>query len=342
MRSMWKGSISFGLVNIPVSLYKATDDHKTSFRSLHENCKHPIQYKKWCPVCHREVEQREIIRGYEYAPGNYIIITDDDLENLPLPTLRTIEILHFTAKDSIDPIYYEKAYYLGPGEYGGKPYKLLYEAMNRTETAAVAKVAFRTSEHLAVIRLHKNCLVLNMIHYPAEVRAVEGVPGIEGIAGIQISEAELEMATKLIEGISETFRGDYKSDYEEALRELIEAKIENEEVEQPAAAPRADNVVDLMEALKRSLQATKTADEAERAEERQQEREPMAVAATGMVTSRPAADPRHPAGAAAGVAANRPTVGPRREPNEAELDTGAGTAVPAAEKPKRRRRRVTG
>jgi DNA end-binding protein Ku len=274
MRSMWKGSISFGLVNIPVSLYKATEDHKTSFRSLHEQCKHPIQYKKWCPVCNREVEHTEIIRGYEYAPGNYIIITDDDINELPLPTLRTIEILHFTDKESIDPIYYEKAYYLGPGEYGGKPYKLLSQAMDQTGKVAIAKVAFRTSEHLTVIRLHKNCLVMNIIHYPAEIRAVEGVPGIEEVAGIEVGEAEIDMAAKLIEEISGDFRDDYKSNYEEALKELIEAKIQNQEVEQPVAEPRANNVVDLMDALQRSLNATK---------EKQAERQsrPAAVAAGG-------------------------------------------------------------
>lgn len=261
MRSMWKGSISFGLVNIPVSLFKATEDHTTSFRSLHQECKHPIQYKKWCPVCNREIEQKEIVRGYEYAPGNYILITDEDLDNLPLPTLRTIDILHFTDKDSVDPIYYEKAYYLGPGEYGGKPYKLLHEAMNDTNKVAVAKVAFRTSEHLAIIRIHKNSLVMNMIHYPTEVRAVEGVPGIEGVAGLEVSDSELDMAKRLIEEISSAFRVDYKSNYESALKTLIQAKIQNAEVEQPTVQPRADNVVDLMEALKRSLNATKEMNE---------------------------------------------------------------------------------
>lgn len=255
MRSMWKGSISFGLVNIPVSLYKATEEHKTSFRSLHEECKHPIQYKKWCPVCEREVEHKEVIRGYEYAPGNYVIITDDDIDQLPLPTLRTIEIMHFTDKDNIDPIYYEKAYYLGPGELGGKPYKLLHEAMNQTGKVAVAKVAFRTSEHLSVIRLHENCLLMNIIHYPAEVRAVQGVPGIEGVAGIEVNQAELQMATKLIEEISSAFGDDYKSNYEGALKALIESKIQNQEVEQPESAARANNVIDLMEALQRSLSA---------------------------------------------------------------------------------------
>ncbi|GAX91456.1 Ku protein [Effusibacillus lacus] len=307
MRSMWKGSISFGLVNIPVGLYKATEDHKTSFRSLHEDCKHPIQYKKWCPVCNREIEQKEIIRGYEYAPGNYIIITDEDLEELPLPTLKTIEILHFTGKNNIDPIYYEKAYYLGPGEYGGKPYKLLHEAMNQTDKVAVAKVAFRTSEHLSVIRIHKDCLVMNMIHYPAEVRAVEGVPGIEAVAGIEVSKAELQIATRLIEEISGAFRDDYKSNYEEALKELIHAKVQNAEVDQPVTQPQADNVVDLMEALKQSLTQTKEKQAKKKPEATAEvpEKEPVAVAPTGT------------------------------EPNH------RGNGTPAAEPPKRRRRKVT-
>ncbi|GIM48403.1 hypothetical protein DNHGIG_39520 [Collibacillus ludicampi] len=206
MRSMWKGSISFGLVNIPVSLYKTTEDHTTSFRSLHEECRSPIQYKKWCPVCNREISNNEIIRGYEYAPGNYVVLTDDDLEKLPLPTLRAIEIMHFTNKDDIDPIYFEKTYYIGPGEFGAKPYKLLHDAMEATGKVAVAKVAFRTSEHLAVVRLHNGCLVLNMIHYPDEIRNVEGVPGITETDQIVVNEEELEMAKTLIEQISGAFR----------------------------------------------------------------------------------------------------------------------------------------
>lgn len=249
MRAMWKGTISFGLVNIPVSMYKATEEHKTSFRSLHEFCQQPIQYKKWCPSCRREVQQQEIMRGYEYAPGNFIMITDEDMDKLPLPTLRTIEIIHFTEQDNIDPIYYENSYYLGPSEFGVKPYKLLHAAMYQTGKVAVAKIAFRTSEHLSVLRLHRNCLVLNFIYYPAEIRAVREVPGIEGMA--QITEVELQMAVQLIDQISGAFRNDYRSNYEAALQELIHSKMQNREIVQPQAAP----VVDLMEALTRSLAA---------------------------------------------------------------------------------------
>ncbi|MBD0382921.1 non-homologous end joining protein Ku [Paenibacillus sedimenti] len=249
MRAMWRGTISFGLVNIPVSMYKATEKQKTSFRSLHASCQQPIQYKKWCPSCHREVQQQEIIRGYEYIPGNYITMTDEDMDKLPLPTLRTIEILHFTDQESIDPIYYENAYYLGPAEFGGRSYKLLHAAMRQTGMVAVAKIAFRTSEHLAVLRLHRNCLVLNFIYYPAEIRAVREVPGLEGDG--QFTESELQMAVQLINQICGVFRNDYRSNYEAALQQLIQAKIQNRAIEQPQISP----VIDLMEALQQSLAA---------------------------------------------------------------------------------------
>jgi DNA end-binding protein Ku len=180
---------------------------------------------------------------------------------LPLPTLRTIEILHFTNKDDIDPIYFEKAYYIGPGEFGAKPYKLLHDAMEATGKVAVAKVAFRTSEHLAVVRLHNRGLVLNMIHYPDEVRNEEGVPGITEIDHIAVNEDELEMAKTLIEQISGAFRNDYKSNYEEALKQLIQAKIQNVEIEKPEA-PRVNNVVDLMESLKMSIERMKSQSDA--------------------------------------------------------------------------------
>ncbi|WP_274651084.1 Ku protein [Paenibacillus humicola] len=249
MRAMWKGTISFGLVNIPVSMYKATEEHKTSFRSLHALCQQPIQYKKWCPSCQREVQQQEIIRGYEFARGNYVTISDDEMDKLPLPTLRTIEILHFTDANGIDPIFYENAYYLGPSEFGAKPYKLLHAAMSQTGMAAVAKIAFRTREHLSVLRLHRNGLVLNFLYYPAEVRPVQEVPGLGGAE--PYSEPELQMAVQLIREISGAFRSDYRSNYEAALQQLIQAKLQNREIVQPQISP----VADLMEALKLSLAA---------------------------------------------------------------------------------------
>ncbi|WP_248924197.1 Ku protein [Paenibacillus hamazuiensis] len=217
--------------------------------SLHTSCLQPIQYKKWCPSCRCEIQQHEIVRGYEYAPGNFITLTEEDMDKLPLPTLRTIEILHFTNRDNIDPIYFENAYYLGPGAFGDRSYRLLHAAMSQTGMVAVAKIAFRTSEHLTVLRLHRNCLLLNFIYYPSEIRPVTEVPGLQD--GAPFTESELQMAVQLINQIGGGFRNDYRSDYEAALRELIHAKIQNRPVQQPQMAP----VVDLMEALQRSLAA---------------------------------------------------------------------------------------
>lgn len=266
MRAMWKGNISFGLVNIPVSLYKATEEQRTTFRTLHQACQTPIQYKKWCPHCEQEVETQETVRGYEYTPDHYVLITQEDLNNLPLPTLRTIEILHFTEKENVEPIYYENAYYLGPREYGEKPYKLLYEAMKQTNKIAVAKVAFRNKEHLAILRLYQNGLLMNRIHYPSEIRAIEEVPGISKMSQAQISDGELEMAQKLITEISKEFRDDYQSDYEEALQSLIQQKIDKQEVAQPQFKPEDDKVVDLMEALQQSLNQSTQTDPKKKAE----------------------------------------------------------------------------
>lgn len=257
MRAMWKGNISFGLVNIPVSLFKATEEQKTHFRTLHAECQHPIRYQKWCPRCERSVEAKDLVRGYEYAPESFVLVKDEDIEQLPLPTLHTIEILHFTDKENIDPIYYEKSYYLGPGEYGDKPYKLLFQAMEETGKVAVAKIAFRTREHLAVLRLHQNCLLMNMIHYPAEIRSLEGVPGLENLEQTEVKAEELKIAKKLIEEISEDFHDNYQSDFEQALQSLIATKIEKQEVAKPEAVEPEQNVVDLMEALQKSLKQNK-------------------------------------------------------------------------------------
>lgn len=245
MRTMWKGSLRFGLVDIPVNLYKATEDHKISLRSLHEECNHPIQNKKWCPTCDRELESKETVRGYEYTPENYVTITDDDIDNLPLSTLRTIEILHFTDQENVNPIYYKKTYYLGPGEYGSKSYKLLYQAMEQTSKVAIAKVAFRTGEHLSVVHLYQNCLTMNLIHYPIEIRAVEGVPRMEKVRDAEVSEAELRLAIKLIEDMNGAFCDDYKSNYEEAIKELIERKIESKVMGQLTMAAKIEPDISL-------------------------------------------------------------------------------------------------
>lgn len=255
MRAMWKGAISFGLVTIPIRMFVATESHEFHFRQLHDQCKTPIQYRKWCPNCDRQIEQKEILRGYEYAPGSFVILTEEDLDKLPLPTARAVEIVHFVEPDAIDPIYSLKSYYLGPDEIGIKPYKLLYETMKNTGKIAIGKVAFRTKEHLVALRTYENCILMETIHYPNEIRNASEVPGLQ-FDNVKVGEKELDMAKALVEQLTEEFNPQqYVNEYQEAIREVIEAKVSGEEFEVVEQKPA--NVIDLMEALRASLEATK-------------------------------------------------------------------------------------
>lgn len=155
MRSMWKGAISFGLVSIPIKLYTATEDHAIHFRQLHKECKSPIKYEKICPVCNRPVSDEEIVRGYEYEPGKFVIIDDEDLERIPMPTVKTIDIVDFTDIGQIDPIYYDKTYFIVPEDIGTKPYVLLRDSMKETKRVAIAKVVIRSKQNLACIRVYE-------------------------------------------------------------------------------------------------------------------------------------------------------------------------------------------
>lgn len=255
MRSMWKGAISFGLVTIPVKLYTATESKEIKFNYLHKGCHTPIKYQKVCPQCNREVKADEIVRGYEYERGHYVILNDEDFEKLPLDSIKAIQILDFVKLEEIDPIYFIKSYFLAPGDLGAKAYKLLYQALQETGKIAIAKLFLRTKENLAVIRVYQDCLMLETIFYPNEVRSPKAIPELQDLA-VEIHENELKMAKTLIENLTAQFDpAKYTSEYRKALRELIEAKIKDEEVTkvEPIASPK---VVDLMEALKASIKAS--------------------------------------------------------------------------------------
>jgi len=255
MHTMWKGSISFGLVNIPIKMFAATEDRDIRFKYLHKECNTPIKYEKKCPTCNREITSDEIVRGYEYEPGKYIIITDEDFQGVKTEKNRkAIEILDFVNLREIDPIYFDKTYYLSPQETGGKAYSLLRKAMEDTEKVAVAKITIRDKESLAVLRVYKNLLVLETIFYPDEVRDISQVPGVP--EGDEVDKKELDMAIKLIENLTEKFNPEkYKDDYRLALMDLINKKIQGQEIEIPKEAPQR-NVIDLMEALQASLKET--------------------------------------------------------------------------------------
>jgi len=256
MHTMWKGSISFGLVNIPVKMFSATEDKDIRFRYLHKECGTPVKYIKTCPTCDREVQSEEIVKGYEYEKGRFAIITEEDLESIVPETRKAIEILDFVSLEEIDPIYFDKTYFLSPNETGDKPYMLLREAMNKTGKIAIAKITIRSKESLAAVRLYQNCIVMETIFYPDEVRAVDQVPGLP--KNVDVNESELNMAVQLIENLATGFDpSKYTDQYREKLTELIHAKIEGEEIQEAPETPKLGKVVDLMAALQASIEATK-------------------------------------------------------------------------------------
>lgn len=255
MRTIWKGAISFGLVNIPIKLYPATEHKDVKFRYLHKTCQAPIRYQRLCSACGQEVSQEDIVRGYEYESGRFVIINEEDLENVPDERTRTIDIVDFVALEEIDPIYFDKTYYLLPGEAGGKAYVLLRQAMEETGKIAVAKVVIRNKESLAVVRGYGKYLVMETVFYPDEIRDTGELTGLE--REIKLHDNELKMARELIVNLATAFDPDkYDDEYRKKLIEFIHAKIEGQEIAVPPAESPG-KVVDLMEALKASVEMVK-------------------------------------------------------------------------------------
>lgn len=179
MHTIWKGSISFGLVNIPIKLHAATEDKDIKLRSLHKKCHTPIKYEKRCPVCETELSMNEIVKGYEIAKGKYVILEDEELEDLKKATEeKAVEIIDFIKMEEIDPIYYNRSYYMSPNEGGMKAYGLLRKALIESKKSGLAKIVMRSKEQLAVIRVYENTLVMETIHFPDEVRNVGDVPNV--------------------------------------------------------------------------------------------------------------------------------------------------------------------
>ncbi len=254
---MWKGVISFGMVSIPVRLYVATESHGVSFNQLCSRHMSRIRYKRWCQEGDHEVSYDEIVKGYEVAKDRFVVVTDEDLENLPLPTARTIEISEFVDAGEINAgLYFKSAYYVEPEEVGRKPYALLKRALEETRKLAVAKIALRDREHLCALAPVGGMLLMNTLHWPDEIRSTEGLRSVDG--EIQVSERELTMARSLVESLADTFDpGRYRDDYRNALTQIVQAKVAGQEtVAAPEAAAPA-KVMDLMEALKASVEAAR-------------------------------------------------------------------------------------
>jgi DNA end-binding protein Ku len=254
-RAIWSGSISFGMVTIPVKLYGATESKDISFNLLHATCGTRLQQRRWCPTDEVDVPWSETVRGYEYAKGQYVTLTEEDFERLPLPSKHSIDLSAFVEEREIDPVFYERSYYLEPAERSEKPYALLVKALAEKKLSAVATITIRKKEQLCVLRPHQGTIMLETLYYPDEVRMERGVD----LSSVKVSDRELDMAFTLIDILRRPFDpSEYHDHYREALAELIEAKLEGKEVV-TAPAPRDTRVLDLADALKRSVEAAKKA-----------------------------------------------------------------------------------
>jgi DNA end-binding protein Ku len=255
MRPLWNGTITFGLVVIPVRLYAATERKNVSFRLLHKECSTPVRYMKWCPNCERDLRQDEIVKAYEYQKGEHVVITEEDMEAIPGPSAHVIEILDFVSLNDVDPVYYEKSFFLEPREGAEKAYSLLFGAMRDQGKVALAKVAIRAKETLAIVRTYRDkFILLETMFWADEVRSGDELRIPEEA---EIGDREFSMAKTLIETLSAEFEpAKYRSRQREAVSELIQKKIQGREVvRQPQAGAQ---VIDLMEALRRSVEKAKS------------------------------------------------------------------------------------
>jgi DNA end-binding protein Ku len=254
---MWKGSISFGLVNIPIKLHTATEDKDIKLRTLHNKCHAPIKYEKVCSVCEEEVKPEDIVKAYEYTKGKFVVLDNEELEKLRKENEeKAVEIIDFVKMEQIDPIYFERSYYMSPSEGGGKAYSLLRKALMESQKVGLAKIIIRSKEQLAVIRVYENVLVMETIHYPDEVRKAGDVPSVP--SEDKVTKRELDTAILLIDQLTTEFEPEkYTDEYRTALLELIESKRNGQETVSAATKEVASNVTDLMAALQASIDRTK-------------------------------------------------------------------------------------
>ena len=259
MRSIWAGAISFGMVVIPVKLYAATEQRDVSFRQVHRKDGGRIQYRRICTIDGEEVPYSDIAKGYELATGDVVVLTEDDLKDLPLATAHRIDVIHFAPAGQLDPILASKSYYLEPEPAGVHAYVLFRDALERSGRVAVAKVAIRQREALSALRVRDGVLVLETLLWPDEVRAPDFAFMDEKV---DIRSQELKMAASLIDTMTEDFDpGAYTDAYREALEALVQAKIEGNEVVRPPGGPgveeKPSGPADLTETLRASVEAAK-------------------------------------------------------------------------------------
>jgi len=257
MRAIWKGSISFGLVNIPIALYPATRREELKFRLLRRSDLSPVNYKRVAEKDGKEVPWDQIVKGYEYEKGKYVVLKDEDFERVDLEATQTVDIQDFVDVDEIDPMFFYKPYYLEPQKGGDKAYALLRDALKDSNRVGIAKVVIKTRQYLAGVKPEDGALVLELMHFADELADTEKlhVP-----KKVEVGKREMNMAKSLIDSMSSKWEPEkYRDDYREALMEVIEEKVEaggKEIEEKPRKAPKPTKVIDLVSVLQKSLEQT--------------------------------------------------------------------------------------
>jgi DNA end-binding protein Ku len=250
------GLLSFGLVSIPVQLHSATKDQRIAFNLLHAKCGSRIQNRYFCPVCDVVVDRDNQIRGYEFEKGQYVQLTEAELGSLETESSNNIELKEFIPLSKIDPVYFEDSYYLGAGEGGEKPYRLLAEALDKSKRAAIAQLVSRGKEQLVLIRPYENGLIMHSLYYSNEVRNFADIAKAENT---KLSDQEIELGANLIENMSDGFNPEkYRDEYRERVQAMLEEKSKGREITMAAPeARRHGQIIDLMKALKESIEKAK-------------------------------------------------------------------------------------
>src|SRR5678816_1466969 len=264
MRPIWKGSISFGLVNIPIALYPATRREDLKFRLLRASDLSPVNYKRVAEADGKEVPWEKIVKGYEYEKGRFIVLKDEDFSRVDVEATQTVDITDFVQLEDVDPVFFHKPYYMEPEKGGDKAYVLLRDALRGSGKIAIAKVVIKTRQHLAAVKPQEKGLMLELMHFANELREVDEfkVPTAK-----EIGKKELQMAQALIDSMSDEWKPDeYVDEYREALEKLIEEKVEKGDKALPKTVrkPKPTNVIDLVSVLQKSLQQSGGAKKAKR------------------------------------------------------------------------------
>ncbi len=253
-RAMWRGFLSFGLVSIPISLFTTFAEKEISFNLLCKTCFTPIRYKRWCDTCNKEVPWSEIVKGYRVAQGEYVVFTQQDFESIPLPTAHTVEIEEFVEGAQIDPVYFEKSYYVIPDKGGERAYHLLLQAMEALGKSAISKVVLRNREDLCVLRPYRGAFILTLMHYSAEIVDVSVIAGKE--KEYELPKEELKLATDLVGAMSHKLDlAKYKDNYRAAIEQMVKEKAAGKIIAKPAQKPA--EVKSLVLALKESIEKAK-------------------------------------------------------------------------------------